>query len=245
MFLSFYYTEKVALYVKSKNPIFQEIKEKKNKYETKSVNSIIKGNTIIPGLNGIEVNIDKSAEKMNKIGAFNETYLVYKKTKPEISLKNNKDKIIISGNKLKKQVAIIILNNEDIFNYSKNNKIKITSISKINNPILNDIEYLNGEESNSKFKIYEQLLNREKINTHICVINNNYDICKKYHNYLVMPYLKLNKTNIIEVKNNIEKGSIILIKNNARLVDYKILLSKIKSMDLEIVFLSKLISEEN
>ncbi len=244
MLLSFYYTEKVALYVRSKNPIVKEIKEKKSAYETKSVNSIIKGETIIPGINGIEVNVEKSAEKMNKIGTFNETYLVYNQKSPEITIEDNKDKIIISGNKNKKQVAIIINNNENILNYSIANNIKISNIATTDDKLLDKVENLNGEQDSNKFKKLEVILDKKDINKHICVINNNKYLCEKYNNYLVMPPLILNRTNIIDIKNNIERGSIILITKSAKLVDYKIMLKKIYAMDLDIVYLSKLIGEE-
>ena len=74
---SFYLTDRVMIYIDSKNPIMKSILDKKDDYYVKAVNAVIKDDTIIPGINGKEVNEYKSFVKMEEFGSFNELYLKY------------------------------------------------------------------------------------------------------------------------------------------------------------------------
>ncbi len=114
---SFYYTSLVSNYIKEKDPIMLKIKATSSKYSKKPKNAIIKNNTIIPGINGIEVNIEESYSKMKKVNTYNESLLVFNEIKPKLSIDNNLDKIIISGNPSEKNISIILkTNNQDILN---------------------------------------------------------------------------------------------------------------------------------
>ena len=228
---SFYYTDKIALIVQEKNPILQEIKSKENELLIDSKDATVVNNFIIPGIKGSKVNVEKSFNKMKSLNAFNEYYLVYDDVKPSISIEDNKDKIIISGNKSKKQISVIIEYNEDLIinknNYDKNIKF----------------ELINNEKDVKKFKQVETLLNNDKINKKLCLYNqSNQDICKSKGNYIIKNTHYLND-NIYDIKNTLENGSIILIKKDTNLKDIKILLNQIKFQDLEIVYLSDLIKE--
>ena len=98
-FMSFYYTEKVALYVKNKNPIMQEINNNKDSLVVNSIDSeLIDTLYIIPGLNGKEVDINKSFSNMIKLETYDENNIIYTQIKPNISLENNKNRIIVRGN---------------------------------------------------------------------------------------------------------------------------------------------------
>ena len=57
---SFYYTEKIALFMQQKDPIYETIETVKKDYETSSVNGIIYDEYIIPGIIGKEVNVMES-----------------------------------------------------------------------------------------------------------------------------------------------------------------------------------------
>ena len=63
--LSFYITDKSMIYIRSKNPIMQEIISKQDDYKVEAVNAIINDNTIIPGINGKEVDVNKTFNKMD------------------------------------------------------------------------------------------------------------------------------------------------------------------------------------
>ena len=108
----------------------------------------------------------------------------------------------------------------------------------------NYFEVINNEVSS--FESLENILNLNKENKHICVVNDgNYDICLEHKNYLVEPTLTLDSTNYIDVKNELDSGCIIFITSKARLSDVKLLLKEIKYKNYDVVFLSDLISEEN
>lgn len=121
---SFYYTEKIAYIMQDKDNLMIQINNLKDNYDVNYVNAIINENTIIPGINGIAVNSKKSYSKMKSFNVFNETYLEYDQIKPSVSLENNKDKIIIKGNKNKKAIAFIV-ENDFIKSYLLNSGYKI------------------------------------------------------------------------------------------------------------------------
>ncbi len=244
MVFGFYYTEKVALIVLNKNPLMQEINAKANNYKEDFVNAIIEDNYIIPGINGKVVDSKESFYNMQDMNVFNSLYLVFKQVKPDVSLEDNKDKIINQGNNYLNKISLILENNNNLSNYLKSKNIKANILTNLNNYKRNNyFEVINNELEN--FKELDNTLSLNKENKHLCMINsNNIDLCKKYKYYLIEPTYILNN-NIIEIKNKIDKGNIILIKDNTKLEDLLILLKEIKYKDLDIVYLSELISEEN
>ena len=52
LLFSFFYTNKSISIIRNQDPLMKEIIKNKSKFETKSVNAIIKDNTIIPGIKG-------------------------------------------------------------------------------------------------------------------------------------------------------------------------------------------------
>ena len=52
-----------------------QIKENMDKYKQEPENAIIKNNTIIPGINGKIVNVNKSYRQMKKINIYNYAYI--------------------------------------------------------------------------------------------------------------------------------------------------------------------------
>jgi len=245
MVFSFYYTSKIATLVLNKNPLMITINKEAENYNIASVNAIIDGNYITPGINGLYVNAKDSYYKMQEGEEFNKYYLVFDELSPDISIKNHKDKIIKNGNQKLKKVSIVLEYNPEIIKYLKNNKIEASLISTLNIYEKNSfLEHLNGELTN--FKAFENTLNLNKENKGICLINSyNKDICLKNKNYLVEPTLTLNNNNLREVKKGIDKGVIIYVKSNTPLSDFKLLLKEIAYKDLKIVYLSKLIAEDN
>lgn len=241
--LSFFITEEVLTFLDSKNPIMQNIKEVADDYEVSFVNAIVNDNTIIPGINGKEVNIPKSFHKMDNFGAFNDYYFVYNEVSPEISLENNKDKIIIKGNPKKRCVSFIIDKNIDVENYLVNNNIKYDKLIYYNDSYQKDKEYINAESNKDNFFYLNILLKKRKINSNICLINySNYESCINNKNYIVN-YSLMATNNIINTINNINSGDIIFISDNLSVDNIKLLLNEIKKIDLKIVYLSNLISE--
>lgn len=245
MVFSFYYTDKIANIVLNKNPLMVTIEKEKDNYNVKSVNAEVNGNFIVPGINGLEVNVKASFYQMQESRIFNAYFLVFNEILPDISLENNKDKIITKGNMKKKSVSLILEEENSLTEYLKNRNIKASLLINIDTYTKNNyFEIINNEVTN--FKSLENMLNIAKENKHICLINdNNKDICLKNKNFLIKPGLILNSSNILEIKKNIDSGSIVLIKKNAKLEDLVLLLKEINYKDLKIVYLSELISEKH
>ncbi len=240
---SFYLTDRVTELAINTNPLMQNIKSNMVNYEVKSVDAIIDKNTIIPGIKGKKVNEMESFLNMKDFGSFNDTYLIYDKYSPNISLDDNKDKIIISGNKNIRQVSIIVDDNKSIVKYLDSNKIKYSKLINLNS-MLDYNENINGEGSEKSFNDLDTLLNKKKLNKKICVLDySNIKVCKNKKYYIVNPNMKINNNNYVNIINNINNGSIILVDNNLMLDNFKVLLSKLKSNDLKIVYLSEIIKE--
>lgn len=245
MVFSFYYTSKIATLVLNKNPLMITINEEAKNYNIESVNATIEGDYITPGINGLYVNAKDSYYKMQEADVFNKYYLVFDELSPKISLKDHKDKIIKNGNNKFKNVSIILEYDSEIMKYFETQKIEASLISNLNTYKKNSyFEVLNGETTN--FKAFENTLNLNKENTNICLVNiHNKDMCLKNKKYLVEPTLILNNTNFLEVKKNLDRGSIIYIKKGTSLSDIKLLIKEITYKDLATIPLSKLIAEDN
>lgn len=223
----------------------QKIIKEKSNYETAPVNSIIQGNTIIPGIDGKMVDLHQSLIQMENFGAFNENYLVYSYQSPKVSLLDNMNKVIIKGNTLKNSVSIILEENSELENYLNNQKIKYTLLANLKTNLNNEREYLNSYLNYQDYSNLESLLNKNKYNKHICLINyNNYEYCLKKKYFLVSPTIETN-SNIFETLNEIKSGSIILIKKSLPLTNLKLIIDEIKRQDLQIIYLSELINEKN
>ena len=111
---SMYYTNFSINLLRQKDPIMQEIKEKKANYEEKYIDAKIVDNTIIPGKYGKKVNVNKSYSNMERYGAYNEILTVMEEVKPSISIEDTFDKYIEKGNNTNKNVALIFLYDDNI-----------------------------------------------------------------------------------------------------------------------------------
>ncbi len=239
---SFYLTDKIMIYIDNQSPLMKVIESVESDYNVKAVNAIIKDNTIIPGLKGKEINRHKSLLKMEEFGSFNETYLVYNMVDPSISLKDNKDKIIIRGNDSKREISLILEKNPLLEDYLNENNIKYNYLAKLNSNLSLDREYINAESDEKKFSDLDAILNKNSLNKNICFVNySNPNSCQKKKYYLVRPSIDSNNKQYILEK--INSGDIILINKNTSLETLKLILSEIKKLDLNIVYLSTLISE--
>lgn len=237
--LSFYYTEQVALYVKNKNPIMQSIKNVSESYHTESINcSIIEDTYIIPGYNGKYVNLDKSFYNMVTT-EYNEELLVFNQIKPNISLEDNLDKIIIRGNHNKQAVSLLFENINYLSKYMLNKKYLVNIL--IEEEIYTDkYELINNSKQISTYKRIDK-----KINNNLCYTNNNTipTICK--NKYIFTHSLEINHSNLSKQINKISSGDIILIKDTITTKELDLIINQIKYRDLKIIPISKLISEHN
>ena len=239
MIFSFYFTEKIALLAQNKDPLLAEIRTY-SANKTSYVNAVIKDETIIPGLNGRELDEIKSLMNMKKAGSFSESFLVYKSILPEISLKDNLDKTIIKGNPNKQAISLVLEYNKDLIKYLTNNNIPFSVLTTLENYSENNKYEMINYENEDNYKALDKLLDKTNSNTNIC-LKDSY--CSNYK-YLVKEGFSLSKNNLINVKNNLTSGDIIKVRTNTRVEDLAILIQQIHSKNLSIFPLSKLISED-
>lgn len=257
---SFFYTNKTAMVIKEQDSIMIEIKKEQNKYEKKVIESLINGDTIIPGINGLKVNINKSYDNMKKIGIYNSNYLVYDIIKPKDSLKNNKDKYIISGNDKNKNVSILFIVN-DIDNMDEIVKIlekeNIKSDFFVTNDFINKNKYLinklkskgfninyYGDYKSSDFVVNNTIIkNNLKQKNVYCYLeskNKEYlDICYLNKNYTIIPSIIIKNSMYNKVKKNIKNGSLISIYTN-NISELSLTIKYIKSKGYNIVKLDEI-----
>lgn len=243
--LSFYFTEKTAIFIRSKDPIMQGIMEYASNNNYEPVNAVINDNYITPGLIGKRIDEVKSLMQMKSIGVFNKTFLITNDVLPEISLNNNKDKIINKANSKKNAVSFIIENdNTDSLTFFISSNIPAALL--VTNDNYNKNPYF--EQINNDFDNYNELdkrLKKDNNNTNICLINrNNKELCIKKKKYLVEPTYILNSSNMVMIKNKINSGDIILIKSNVTIDDISYLYNYLKSRNIKVIKLSDLISEK-
>lgn len=248
---SFFYTDKVINMINKKDPLMAEIISAKSNYDIFPINALLEEDTIIPGINGREIDVDKSYEKMKLSGVFREDALVFKSLCPNNNLKDNKDKYIISGNTTIKRVSIITIFDDKYIEKIKNiNNITIfvnhkdLTVSNVN--LLKDKEvytYGNNGIYNKEILTNDNtLINRLSNNkSNYCLTKEKNDdilsICNEKNMFVVIP-------NIIgdyyELKKDLSSGSIILLENPNNI---NIIIKYISSRGYEIVPLSKLLSE--
>ena len=243
MLFSFYYTEKIAFFMRLKTTLMQDIIKLRRQKNIKPVSAIINDNYIIPGLNGLEIDINNSYSNMNQKNKIDEQLLYYKQVKPEISLEDNKDKIINKGNQAKKSLSIIIDDNKLLIYFIKHNIKCNLLIDNIPTTYNKSIEYVNNGIDN--YSQIEKSLNKNNLNHNLCIINdNNKKICRLDNKYLIKPSYIINNSNMISYLKSIDNGDILYIKNLS-INNIKILLKEIDYHNLKIDYLSTLISENN
>lgn len=239
---SFYLTDFVTELAINSNPLMNNIKQNSNNYNIKSVDAIIDNNTIIPGIKGKKVNEMESFLNMKDFGSFNINYLIYDFIKPDISLEDNKDLIIISGNKNIRQVSLLIKDNKNIKDYLNKNKIKYSYLIKYMDTF--DKENINIESDKSKYLDLDTILNKKDINKNICILDySNIKVCKDKKYYIVKPNIILKNSNVVSSINYLNKGSIILIDDKLELNNFIVFMNSINNKDLKIVYLSEIIKE--
>ena len=229
---SFYYTNKSIELVREQDPIMKTIRTTSNKYNVSPVNAEIKHNKIIPGISGKEINYVETYTKMKQYGTYNEILTTLQETKPTVSINNYYDKYVISGNPIKRSVALVFkLENDsfkEILNILNNNNVSGTFFidglylennSKTINSLTNhEIELLNY--NNSYDEIYfasskdylESLTNR---NLKYCYTEKEnielINLCQKQKLHTIIPTIQIKTSLYQEVKEQLTNSAIISI----------------------------------
>lgn len=228
-----------------------EISSIKDEYEVMPVNAIIEDNTIVPGLKGRKIDLDKSYDEMRVGGVFREDALVYKDIYPSNTLSNNKDKYIIKGNNNKNKVALLyvlnsnefeaLINLDNITLFISHNYLTINNINRLKNKEIYTYGN-NGIYTDKVLTIDNAIIERASKNKSIyCLAKEKnkdiLEICNKKNMYVVLPNII---GNYMEIKNNLSNGSIILLNN---LNNIQVITKYINSKGYEIVALSELLEE--
>ena len=259
---SFYYTNKIIDFLREKDPIMKNIKKTDSKYRIDSIDALIVGNNIIPGKVGKEIDYKKSFSKMKQYGAYNEILTVLKNVKPVISIDNNYDKYIISGNKEKRSISLVfkVYKDTDI-----NTVLSILDKNKVSANFFIDGTFLENNiillKSMKKHELnilsYNNELDKSLFETSISYLENiiekdvNYclgeevlKLCSKLKLHTIKPSLVIDNNLYREVKNNIDNCMIISIEiNHYNLKELSSTIDYIKGKGYKIVLLSDLLKE--
>lgn len=262
LLFSFFYTNKSISIIRNQDPLMKEIINNKSKFEIKSVNAIIKNNTIIPGKKGKEVDLEKTYTKMKQYGTYNESLTVFKETKPTVSIEDNYDKYITSGNKDNKNISFIFKVEKDtninkllsILNY---HNIQVTffidglyiennNLNNLSNHQIELLSYNNTIDEITFTSALSYLSYKTNKTPKYCLEddNNIINLCKKINLHTVKPTLIIKKDPYKEIKNNLNNSSIILIPiNNYIYNNLSTSILYIKSKGYNFLTLSDLLSE--
>ena len=265
---SFFYTEKIGYVVKEIDVLMKEINEKSETLKIDAIDAKIIDNTITPGIIGRKVNINKSYDNMKRINQYNNNMIIYDKIYPNISIKNNFDKYVISGNSNKKEVSIILVINEDsdinyikqlakeknikfnIFvnsNWFENNNLLLSTLISEGHNIGNLGE--NGKYNTSTYIWMDTILKKViKQENNYCYLERDnqesLEICSLNKNYTIKPSIVVSNNATNTILKNITSGSIISIPvNQQTLNELKVVINSIKNKGYKIVTLNELLSE--
>lgn len=265
---SFFFTEKTVTVVKEQDDIMVQIKEMSKGYTADTVDAVIDGNTIIPGLASKMVDEEKSYLKMKRYGSYNSKLLVYKEVRPDISLYKNYDKYIISGNEKKNMVSLIFIVNE---------KDDISSILKIldkkgvkgtffldgnwfekNNDMVQDL-IMNGhtvgnysyqmDYHNSSFVWMDTIIKNVGRQTVGYCYNEKEDdealmICARNKDYTVRPTIIIKEQAMIEMKQQLKAGSLIAMPVSSQIIrELSLMIDFIEGKGYQVVSLEEHLKE--
>lgn len=264
---SFFYTDKVMNVALEQDKIMISINNTKDDYKIDATDAIIDNDTIIPGIYGKEVDIDKSYNNMKSIGLFHENYFVFKNIKPKISLEDNFDKYIIEANNDKQSVSLIFIisDNNDLtsvydivrsknvrvnlfFDYEFLNK-KVNDLSKIKNARIYSYGE-NGKYTKDNIIYTNNLIERiTKEKSNFCLVTNknknNLETCSDNKNYTVYPNLNISDNVLTIIKSKLVKGSLILIDiNDSNMKQLPAAIDYIIAKGIKIEYLDDLLSEK-
>ena len=265
---SFFYTDKVMEVINEQDPIMIKLTEIKDEYYSSSVDATIIGNTIVPGLNGQELDVDASYKNMKQIGVFKTDLIKYTETIPEVSITSNKDKYIIKGNKAKQMVSLVfaIKSNSNLTKleqYLSESNIKTNyfiDYTYLNNN-LNTLKKLSNKElysygDNSKYSpdillFSNNLIKRISNDASYCLVaeesgnDSTLELCKSNNMYTILPTIIADTRPYSTIKNNLEAGSIILLETDAKTIEeLPVIVDFITGKGLTIGYLSELLTEK-
>lgn len=259
---SFFYTEKVTQIVRNNDPIMLKIKDAKKTISVAKIDPVINDDEYITGVNGCDIDVDKSYTKMKNVGEYKEELLVLSETVIDKKIKN---KYIISGNKNEKNVSIVFIIkdkvNNNLVNYLNSRKVNANffiegnylskNIVNIKELASNHSIYYLGTDGkySDKYMIYNNnLINiNTKNESNYCITDKKDEKLLKLCTDYDMKTIKADyiENNILDtIKNNLTNGEIIVF-NSEDEEEIKISINYILSKGYNIVSLNNLLNENN
>lgn len=265
LLISMFYTDKSIDILKNSDPIMKQIKNTKEKYNISPIDAVIKGDEIISGNYGKEIDYDSSYNKMKRYGKYNEALTVLKETKPDTSIDTNYDKYLVKGNSNKRSVALLFklgnIENIDelVFLLEEKNiqstffidgkllEKELTSIKKLSNHEIEILSYDNSYDSTlmkTSISYLEAVTNRV---CNYCYTENSNDKllkqCAKLRLHTIKPTIVVKEDIYLTVKKKIESGIVISI-DDYEIGDLSYAIDYIKSKGYNLVTVADLFNEK-
>lgn len=265
---SFYYTDKAITILEQKDPLMKQIKQQQNKYKEKSIDATIQDNYMIPGYAGIEVDLDKSFQKMKQYGSYSDSLLVFSQSKPTISISDYYDKYISSGNGFTNNIALVftVEKNDNIAEIKKileeqnvratffvdgiwldNNQDKVMELARDFHEI-EILSYDGGYDEMLFVSVADKLSILTNVKGKYCYAEYDQkevlDICEKEKLHTIIPTIKITNNGYSNIKGKIQGGQIISIQNNANNIkELPIVINYIKQRGYTLDTLDNLLNE--
>ena len=263
---SFYYTDTAVDIVKRNDPIMKEIQSVSKDYYQESIDAILVDEGIIPGISGIQINIDKSYEKMKKYGSFDKSLLVFEEVIPTVTTSKTYDRYIVCGNSTNQKVSLIFKIDDttyidEVLDILKDKNAK-TTFFITSDIIQNDIDVLekiyltgnsiellsnsySGSDINSANKILKNLINEKAKYCYSETKDNNIlSSCKNYKMHSIIPNIITTSFPYNQIKNNVTSGSMISLSNNINtLRELPSIINYLNQKGYKIVTLEELLNE--
>lgn len=262
---SFYYTDSAIDLIKKTDPIMKQIIEYSNDYGNTSTDSILINNNIIPGTKGTIVDIEESYNKMKRLGKFDKSLIVFEEVLPNLSISNNYDNYIISGNDTNRVSLVFTIKNssylEEILAILNKKNVKATFFIESNmfenstdiiKTILtygHDVELLDNTYEISTIKKYNSIKKTIANDTfsYCYTTTKNEELlnnCKKEKMHTIIPTIITGNYPYSDIKNSLNNGAIISFENNQNTVrELSSIINYIGQKGKKITILEKLLEE--
>lgn len=265
---SFYYTDLAVDVVKKNDPIMQSIMKVEDSYYIEPIMASINSDYIIPGYNGLRVNVDASYKKMKKYNKFSEDMLVFEEVVPDSTLIKRYDKYIVNGNLYKSDVSLVFKVNDvsyldAIYNILLEKRVSATffvdgKVIENNMDLISDMVHDGNQIENFGYdgayseemlvwtnNMIETLTNNDTKYCYSEYNNSNLlELCSKNKMYVVKPNVLALNYPFSKVKKYLDNGSIIALEANSETVkELPAIISYINQKGYNITTLATTLSE--
>lgn len=265
---SFYYTEQIALLARNADPLMKEILNVYEEYEVPATDAVLTEQGLIPGINGLKVDLNKSYSNMKRLGEFNASLFVFEEVSPEFSSEKQYDHYFIQGNESRQSVSLIFqVKNENYLDrilqiltekqvvatffvdgeWAENKMETVYEMAKEGHEIENG-----GYDGNYAKEwlvwtnnLLESITNVEPKYCYTKYRNNSVlDLCSTYHMYSVKPTILTSNYPFNTVKKNLQPGAIIHLEmNQTTATELGTLINYIKQKGYQFETLASILSE--